>query len=119
MQGLFHIDDLIQTVSIDPSISNKFRRKILPSARADHFLGFIFYSLSGEDVGGGFNQLFTGLIRNLLKQPVYMYKPYASVSIVELIIIDWEKRIIIIIIKKKKELWSGNLHNTMKNKKER
>ena len=52
MQGLFHIDDLIQTVSIDPSISNKFRRKILPSARADHFLGFIFYSLSGEDVGG-------------------------------------------------------------------
>jgi hypothetical protein len=38
--------------------------------------------------------------------------------IVELIIIDWEKRIIII-IKNKKELWSGNLHNTMKNKKER
>ena len=42
--------------------------------------------------GGGFNQLFTGLIRNLLEQPVYMYKPYASVSIVELIIIDWEKK---------------------------
>jgi hypothetical protein len=94
--------------------------KILPSARADHFLGFIFYSLSGEDVGGNkkVNQLFPGLIRNLLEQPVYMYIPYASMPIVELIIIDWEKRIIII-IKNKKELWSGNLHNTMKNKKER
>jgi len=71
-------------------------------------------------VGGNkkVNQLFPGLIRNLLEQPVYMYIPYASMPIVELIIIDWEKRIIII-IKNKKELWSGNLHNTMKNKKER